>query len=661
MSDFFQAVFSLLINSPGNLAYHLVLAFSIAGALLVANSQRRQSGTSNWRRMVFGLGFLLLLRVLLFAAAALIWQGLISDQLVLPLVDRAVNLLSVILIVWLWAFPSPNRFADAAVVLLVLFALALFVFSLVWVAGTNGSGQFNGALVDRVYAVVVFAILLLAAIVLVILRPPSWGVGLAMFFLLFIGNLFHLLFPLPLADYPGAVRLAEMAAYPLLLTLPLRFSPSAAARSPASFDPDMPTPGALNTYLALAAQPNWDAFCQQLTSAFAIAYGVDICLFFSPVASNQRVACECGHNAHTGETIPRFSVSDADIPHLLNALTAGSAVALDRARHFDDFITLESALGLPECDTLFVQPVVDESAKALAALVFLSPFSHAVLSPHDLAYLQAGSLQMARLLHHTIGNFVLKQELRDARQGLLAAKADQGGMVAENRMLREEIAKTQVYQPNRYQDDESLDELLSAHEEAQKIISRLRVENIRLHGLLKLTGAGEPSEPLAGEPRGTTTVGEDQMPEIDEELRVALLEVAHLQSVLEEADRSILDLRRQREFEKLSIKNQEQVFTLTRDLRQSLSAILGYSDFLLDESVGILGSLQRKFLERVKTSAERMSAQVDEIIAITNAEIAHLQRSPDHTDIYAAVDFSSQSRRARPAPEGDFSPRRPAG
>jgi signal transduction histidine kinase len=237
---------------------------------------------------------------------------------------------------------------------------------------------------------------------------------------------------------------------------------------------------------------------------------------------------------------------------------------------------------------------------------------------------------MARLLHHTIGNFVLKQELRGARQEVLAAKADQGGLFAENRMLREEIAKTQSYQPDRYQDDESLDELLSAHEEAQKIISRLRVENIRLLGLLKLAGAGELL--------GATTVGEDHMPEIDEELRVALLEVAHLQSVIEEADRSILDLRRQREFEKLSLKNQEQVFTLTRDLRQSLSAILGYSDFLLDESIGILGSLQRKFLERVKSSAERMSTQVDEIIAITNSEIVQLQRSPDHTDIYAAVD-----------------------
>ncbi len=638
MSDFFQAVFSLLINSPGNLAYHLVLAFSIAGSLLVANSQRRQDGSSPWRRMVFGLGFLLLLRVLLFTAAALVWQGVISDQLVLPLVDRVVNLLSVIVIIWLWAFPSPNRFADASVVLLVLLALTFFVFSLVWITGTSFSGQFNGAQVDRAYAVSALSLLLLGVIVLIIRRPLSWGIGLAMLFLLFLGHLIHLTLPLPLADYPGVVRLAEMAAYPLLLILPLRFTSTSSARSAVSLAPDNLTPGALNTYLTLAAQPTWDAFCQRVTSAFAVAYGVDICLFFSPVASNQRVACECGHNAHTGEIIPRFSVSDADIPHLLAALTAGSAVALDRERHFDDFITLESALGLPVCDTLFVQPLIDESSKVLAALVFLSPFSQTVLSPQDHAYLQAGSLQMAHLLHHTIGNFVLKQELRGSRQELLAAKVDQGNLVVENRTLREEIAKTQVYQSDRYQDDDSLDELLSAHEEAQKIISRLRVENIRLLGLLKLTSAVELSEPLAGEPLGTATVGEGQMPEIDDELRVALLEVAHLQSVIEEADRSILDLRRQREFERLSLKNQEQVFTLTRDLRQSLSAIIGYSDFLLDESIGILGSLQRKFLERVKVSAERMSTQIDEIITITNSEIAQLQRSPDHTDIYAAVD-----------------------
>jgi signal transduction histidine kinase len=57
--------------------------------------------------------------------------------------------------------------------------------------------------------------------------------------------------------------------------------------------------------------------------------------------------------------------------------------------------------------------------------------------------------------------------------------------------------------------------------------------------------------------------------------------------------------------------------SVVQDLRQPLSSIIGYTDLLLGESVGIIGALQRNFLDRVKASAERMAATLDDLIRVT--------------------------------------------
>ncbi|MBI3241323.1 MAG: hypothetical protein HYZ49_03420 [Chloroflexi bacterium] len=59
------------------------------------------------------------------------------------------------------------------------------------------------------------------------------------------------------------------------------------------------------------------------------------------------------------------------------------------------------------------------------------------------------------------------------------------------------------------------------------------------------------------------------------------------------------------------------IVSLIQDLRQPMSSIVGYTDLLLGESVGILGALQRNFLERVKASTERMTTILDDLLRIT--------------------------------------------
>jgi hypothetical protein len=132
MGSFFQQISTLLLEPPGNLVYHLVIAFSVAGAFVGALNNWRSTGTVEGKRMVTGLGFLLFMRLALFVLVALAWQGLLNQRVLVPVLDRGINLLSLVIITWMWVFPRPSRSGDAATLLLCLIVVSLSTLSMVW-------------------------------------------------------------------------------------------------------------------------------------------------------------------------------------------------------------------------------------------------------------------------------------------------------------------------------------------------------------------------------------------------------------------------------------------------------------------------------------------------------------------------------------------------
>jgi len=82
----------------------------------------------------------------------------------------------------------------------------------------------------------------------------------------------------------------------------------------------------------------------------------------------------------------------------------------------------------------------------------------------------------------------------------------------------------------------------------------------------------------------------------------------------------------------------EVIASLTQDLRQPLSSIFGYAELLLGESVGILGTLQRKFLERIKVSSERMVALLDDLIRITAIDSGPLKLITQEVDVVQLIE-----------------------
>jgi signal transduction histidine kinase len=58
----------------------------------------------------------------------------------------------------------------------------------------------------------------------------------------------------------------------------------------------------------------------------------------------------------------------------------------------------------------------------------------------------------------------------------------------------------------------------------------------------------------------------------------------------------------------------------------------------MGESVGSLVALQRKFIERIKASTERIGGLVDDLIQITNLETGKMEFKPEAIDLNLIID-----------------------
>ena len=175
MVSIFQQVLSLVTSSPGNLAYHVVLAFSITGALQAALHLLKDQEFPQVRRMVLGLSLLLLSRLVLFGFAGLTVMGLADPHTLLPVIDRGMTALCIVIITWLWNFPESTLLADAASGLLVLLILTALLLTGIWWGSNNDNLYFNTSLADYGWEIFSLLILIFGGILISIRRPNGWG------------------------------------------------------------------------------------------------------------------------------------------------------------------------------------------------------------------------------------------------------------------------------------------------------------------------------------------------------------------------------------------------------------------------------------------------------------------------------------------------------
>ncbi|HEX9030154.1 MAG TPA: hypothetical protein VF823_13330, partial [Anaerolineales bacterium] len=452
MASFFQQVFTLLTTNPGNLVYHLLLTFSIAGALPASLSLWREGGLPAGRRLIWGLGGLLGLRLALFIVSALVMSGVFQTQVLVPL-ERAVNLLSIALIIWLWAFPEPLRLADAATLLLGFLTLAYFALALVWWGSQPATAHFNGSWPDLLVTLLSLGLLLIGGIILWRRAPEAWGLGLAMLGLLFLGNLAQLLLPVLDSDYPGALRLAQMAAYPILLTLPQRYAPlPGAAPSPgaqtgatATIDPQF-----FQTSLATASQTSPETMYGGIARLLSQALSAKACLIASPVDERDQLNIQSGYNRLTGAEITGRVVEGPLASTICNALRRGRPLRLPASSTLDGLPGLDKELGSDPIGPLLAAPFgpagKKSSKEAAYGAILFSPGGNEAWSADDQTLLARWIEAFNPVLDHSQKRLNLETDLANSMKELdtLRQQVEQANREKGSLAARAEAMQTQA-------------------------------------------------------------------------------------------------------------------------------------------------------------------------------------------------------------------------
>ena len=91
----------------------------------------------------------------------------------------------------------------------------------------------------------------------------------------------------------------------------------------------------------------------------------------------------------------------------------------------------------------------------------------------------------------------------------------------------------------------------------------------------------------------------------------------------------------------------EFVASLSQELRTPMTSITGYTDLLVGESVGMLGEMQRKFLQRIKANIERMGSMLNDLIGVTAIDAGQLEIRPSVVDMAEVIEDTIIGARAQ--------------
>lgn len=80
------------------------------------------------------------------------------------------------------------------------------------------------------------------------------------------------------------------------------------------------------------------------------------------------------------------------------------------------------------------------------------------------------------------------------------------------------------------------------------------------------------------------------------------------------------------------------LLSMVQDVRTPMTSIVGYVDLLLGESAGILGEMQRKFLQRISTNVQRLTSMLDDLIHVAFLDAGRFTLTPAPVNVTELIE-----------------------
>jgi signal transduction histidine kinase len=544
-------------------------------------------------------------------------------------------------IIWLWVFPEPSRGGDAGTVLLSFLVVAAAIFgSVATVNAGTAQGAFNQTPQAFSWSLGGVLILMLGLGLLFVVKPASWGTGLAVFFLALTGFILDLLHPAGEGDFSGLIRFFMLASFPLLLTLSTRFNfhewnfperePVEAAQKSVELQSAQSEsqakeivrerrrystdPKTLQSLLALAAQTDPVKTDQYIVRSVAQALLVDLCYLIYISDDKNSLDIATGYDLIREEILEGGKMNRDAVPMLTNAILRGRPLRLPASTTSSDLKGLGDILNLPNPGNLLNVPIQSEKG-TIGSFLLLSPYSNRVWNADDQTFLTNIASSFVPIVERSRG-------ISPAEPGFRMA-------VAANSHASEQLVQLKTIN----------NDLVEQVEELKNQLQQVVAEAALQKDLASL--ASQPDKDSEGLPGKDSLVVKaspnGSKSQLEIELKQTLAEMAHLQNQLSESNEKLMVLEIKAS-SAMSSEQAEVIASISQELRQPMSSVIGYADLLLGESVGILGALQRKFIERIRTSTERIGSLVDDLIQITTIEAGNMAMKAELVDLNLIID-----------------------
>ncbi|MGA9534246.1 MAG: ATP-binding protein [Anaerolineales bacterium] len=596
--------------TPTNLAYTFLLTLTMGALFAFSEAHHRLTGSSRSARWTLAAGWLLTLRLFSLTAAFIEWSmGGSGAAGVLPALETFIDLASLMLFGWAFLVPEANHRADQLLMIGVVFNVVVIGAALVAPQlGLARIGLDEGTITTWWFAEALF-LALGATALLALSQPPQWILALVGFGVLSAGYLSQS----PLWTTPSllstVVRLMNAFVLPLLSVAAVRSMiqtevPGQLKKEQQEAIDQLAYTRSAEANIAmalasLASAENPDHLAARAARAVAETMRSEYCLVLTPPDSEGEFSVATGYDLIREQLLPGASLDEERSPALVAAFREIESLRLSDQSSGADVLTMKRFLGLGSTGPILFVPI-SKDQEVYGGLLLLSPFARRTWTDEQEELVRG-------LARHLAQRFTQFRTRAPA-----SGEAYDALLEAQDRIHRLEHDNMRLFEALHAEGDLDLEALQSIGrptddaQQAQETIAILEAEIERLKTVVP------PPAPLPTS---------EELEQLKDELQSALESRAQAVARIDELEATLSNVEGGTHIRAADV---EAIASIASELRQPMSTVLGYTDLLLGESVGLLGAMQRKFLERVRGAIERMSRLLNDLVQVTALETGSL-------------------------------------
>ncbi len=647
-----QQAIQLLTDAPGNIVYHLITLLTLQVVFGISRSQVRRDATDlTAQRMSWAAGVIFVTRLALLVVGILSADDPTLAVSILPPLEQAIHTLTAVLIAWALT-PHSIRFPRLGDTLLLISIIIISVMTIFFIQEWHPSAG-EGLAYNSSWQVTVWGVLqmgtlgagLISNLLSRQLRNTLSPVLLLLLLLAHAANFWN--YPEILAtdtDIAYWIRLGYLAAFPIWAAMAYRRSLSPIWLGGLT---EQPTTAQLRELLSASTQLIESSQAELLWQAIEMTSKL-ISADFAAVVLRDEIDPDLAHitgrlQVERSDLLREWAIPIGAWPAFRLAAEQKQPVQLMPnglgARQLHNWY---ENMGLPHLGALLILPVaIDDSRMNLLLVAGPDGYEQWTNSEKSLLAVLADFLAQAIESKYHQPPAVLEAPITK-----IAAEAEQSAPVSGRIIALEEdrsrlLAELETAN-SRLTRSES--QAAAASKQAHDLAATLE-EMERFNRDKKVTeleseiGALRESLIEAEEAMALAAASEGEL-----STEWVMMTITRYSGQLEEAQAHIQQLEAELEQWEKGPVNQV-IASLAQELRTPMTSISGYTDLLLGERMGILGAMQRDFLQRIEANSQRMGTLLEQIVqmATTGKPTVQADRVKEKVDIQEAVEAAISS------------------